>query len=53
MLVGQIQDSVVGGYLLTRDRMQMDDMFLIRIHSNSNIRFDMFKYSANGMQSGK
>ena len=47
MLVGQVQDSVVGGYLLTRDQVQMDDVFLARVHSNSNIRFDMFKFSNN------
>lgn len=53
MLVGQVQDSVVGGYLLTRDQVQMDDVFLARVHSNSNIRFDMFKFSNNQLNSGK
>lgn len=31
----------------------MDDVFLARVHSNSNIRFDMFKYSSNKRNSGK
>lgn len=53
MLVGQMQDSVIGGYLLTRDQVAMDDIFMARVHSNSSIRFDMFKYSKNEQQSGR
>jgi hypothetical protein len=45
---------VIGGYLLTRDEVAMDDVFLVRVQSNSNVRFNMFKYSTDGeMISGK
>ena len=31
LLISQIQDSVIGGYLLTKDNVSIDSMFTIRM----------------------
>ena len=53
MLVGQMQDSVVGGYMITRPDVEVDDVFLVRVHSNANTRFNMFKHSGQRVVSGR
>ena len=44
MMFSQVQDTVIGGYLMTRDSVLIDDVFMARIHRNSNLRLDMFKF---------
>lgn len=44
MMFSQVQDTVIGGYLMTRDNVAVDDVFMARIHRNSNLRLDMFKF---------
>jgi DNA-directed RNA polymerase beta' subunit len=52
LLIGQKQDSVVGGFLLTRDEISVDPMFTIRFHSNTSLSMDLWKFGEKAI-SGK
>jgi len=55
MMLSQVQDSVVGGYLMTRDSISMDDVFVSRIHANSELFLNEFRFFKDGSKqiSGK
>jgi hypothetical protein len=38
---------------MTRDQVQLDDVFITRIHRNSNLRLDLFKFFASSAESNK
>ncbi len=44
MSITQTQDSVIGGYLITRDEVKMDRIFISRMHKNGRIPLDMLKF---------
>lgn len=53
MLLAQVQDSVVGGYYMTRDEVKMDNVILARILSDCSVPYNLNKYIENGSVSGK
>ncbi len=54
MSVQQTQDSVIGGYLITKDDIKLDQMFISRLHKNGRLFIDQLKYTdAKGFTTGK
>lgn len=54
LLIGQKQDSVAGGYLLTHRDVKIDAMFLIRLLKNSHLVMDFNRFGwTQGKISGK
>ena len=45
---------MIGGYLLTRDEVKMDRIFVSRMHKNGRIPLEMLKFAdKDGLTSGK
>ena len=54
MSVAQTQDSVIGGYLITRDDIKMDQMFVSRLHKNGRLFINQLKFAdKHGFTTGK
>lgn len=53
MLLAQVQDSVVGGYYMTRDEVKMDNVILARILSDCSVSYNLNKYLEQDGISGK